>query len=63
MDLISFVITLAVVGIILWAINTYIPMQGTIKNILNVVVIIAVLIWVLNVFGLIGPIHTIRIGK
>jgi len=44
-------------------INSYIPMQSTIKKILNVVVVIGVIIWLLSVFGVIGNISTIRIGK
>ncbi len=63
MPLIHVVIVLVVVGVILWVINSYIPMQATIKKILNVVVIIAVIIWLLSVFGLIGNLSTIRIGK
>jgi high-affinity K+ transport system ATPase subunit B len=63
MPLIQLVIVLAVVGVILWMINSYIPMQSTIKKILNVVVVIAVIIWLLSVFGIIGSISTIRIGK
>jgi hypothetical protein len=54
---------LVVVGVVLWVINSYIPMQATIKKILNVVVVIAVIIWLLSVFGLIGNLSTIRIGK
>jgi hypothetical protein len=54
---------LVVVGVILWVINSYIPMQATIKKILNVVVIIAVIIWLLSAFGVIGSISDIRIGK
>jgi ABC-type long-subunit fatty acid transport system fused permease/ATPase subunit len=63
MPLIQLVITLVVVGVILWLINSYIPMQTTIKRILNAVVIIAVVIWLLSVFGLIGPISSFRIGR
>ena len=63
MPLIQVVIVLVVVGVILWLINSYIPMQSTIKSILNVVVIIAVIIWLLTVFGLIGNISAIRVGK
>jgi len=63
MSLIHLVIVLVVVGLILWVINSYIPMQPTIKKILNVVVIIVVIIWLLSVFGVIGNISTIRIGK
>ena len=63
MPLIQLVIVLVVVGVVLWLINSYIPMQATIKKILNAVVVIAVIIWLLSVFGLIGDISAIRIGK
>jgi hypothetical protein len=62
MPLITLVITLVVVGLILWLINNYIPMDGTIKKILNVLVVIVVILWLLSVFGLIPPISGIRIG-
>ena len=63
MPLIQLVIILVVVGVILWVINSYIPMQATIKTILNAVVVIAVIIWLLNVFGIIGSLQGIHIGK
>jgi hypothetical protein len=63
MPLIQLVIVLVVVGVILWVINSYIPMQSTIKKILNVVVVVAVIIWLLSVFGIIGNISAIHIGK
>lgn len=63
MPLIQLLIVLVVVGVILWVINRYIPMQSTIKKILNVVVVILVIIWLLNVFGFIGNISSIRIGR
>jgi len=63
MPLIQLVIILVVVGVILWLVNSYIPMQSTLKRILNVVVVIAVIIWLLSVFGVIGDISAIRIGK
>jgi len=62
MPLIQLVFMLAVVGVILWAINRYIPMQSTIKSILNVVVVVVVIVWLLNVFGLTGDITSFRIG-
>jgi type IV secretory pathway TrbL component len=62
MPLIQLVIVLVVVGVILWVINSYIPMQATLKKILNVVVVIAVVIWLLSAFGVIGDISAIRIG-
>lgn len=63
MPLIQLLIVLVVVGVILWVINRYIPMQSTIKKILNVVVVIVVILWLLSVFGLIGNILSIRIGR
>ena len=61
MTLVGIVVVLVVVGLILWLINTYIPMAGAIKSLLNIVVFIVVLIWVLQTFGLIGPINGIHI--
>lgn len=62
MPLINLIITLVVVGVLLWLINSFIPMQSTMKKILNVVVIIVVIIWLLSAFGVLGPISGIRIG-
>jgi len=63
MPLIQLVIVLVVIGVILWLVNSYIPMQATIKKIINVVVIIAVILWLLSVFGVIGSLQGIHIGK
>lgn len=63
MSLITIVIVLVVVGVVLWLINSYIPMQATIKKILNVVVVIAVILWLLSAFGVIGSLDTIRVGN
>jgi hypothetical protein len=62
MPLMQLVITLIVVGVLLWLVNRYIPMQATIKSILNGVVVIAVVLWLLNVFGLFHSLSSIRIG-
>ncbi len=63
MPLISVVIVLIVVGVLLWLVNTYIPMDHKIKSIINVVVVIAVILWLLNVFGVLGSMENIRIGS
>jgi hypothetical protein len=63
MSLITLVVTLIVVGVLLWLVNTYIPMDGRIKSILNIVVVIAVVIWLLQGFGIIGSLEGIRIGR
>lgn len=52
MSLISLVITLVVIGVLLWLVNTYIPMDGKIKKILNIVVVICVVVWLLYAFGI-----------
>jgi hypothetical protein len=56
------VITLGVAGLLLWLVNRYIPMQGQIRGILNAVVIIAIVLWILRIFGLFGYILQFRVG-
>jgi bacteriorhodopsin len=63
MPLISLVITLIVVGVLLWLVNTYIPMDGKIKKILNVVVVICVVVWLLYVFGILHNGGDIRVPQ
>lgn len=63
MTLISLVVTLVVVGVLLWLINTYIPMDGKIKNILNVVVVIAVIVWLLYAFGIVDSASGIKVPQ
>jgi hypothetical protein len=66
MSLISLVGVLIVIGVLLWLINTYLPMDGKIKSILNAVVVIAVILWLLQVFGIIGSVgslNNIRVGR
>jgi len=63
MPLVNVVIALIVVGMALWLINRYIPMQSGIKMILNVVVVVAVGVWVLQATGLWGPISSYRLGQ
>lgn len=60
MDLIQLVVVLIVIGVLLWLVNTYIPMEATIKKIINVVVIVAVVLWLLSLF--VGMPH-IHVGK
>jgi hypothetical protein len=61
MPLLTVLIILIVVGVLLWLVNTYIPMDRKIKNILNVVVVIVVVIWLLKVFGLFDSIKSINV--
>ena len=61
MDLISLVVVLIVIGILLWLVNSYVPMDPKIKNILNIVVVIAVVLWILGLF--VGPLPKIHVGR
>jgi hypothetical protein len=63
MPLISVVITLIVIGVLLWLVNTYIPMDGKIKQILNVVVVICVVVWLLYAFGVINHADEIKVPQ
>jgi 1-acyl-sn-glycerol-3-phosphate acyltransferase len=63
MPLLQVVIILVVVGVLLWLVNSYIPMQATLKKILNAVVVIAVVLWLLKVFGLLDSLLNIHIGN
>jgi hypothetical protein len=61
MPLVTVVIALCVIGVLLWLVNR-IPMQGTIKSILNAVVVIVVVVWLLKVFGLMSYLTQFRVG-
>jgi hypothetical protein len=64
MSLISLIIILAVVGFLMWLVNTQIPMAEPYKKILNIVVIVGVVIWLLNVFfGPFGDLGGLRVGR
>jgi hypothetical protein len=63
MSLISLIITLVVIGVLLWLVNTYIPMDGKIKSILNAVVVICVVIWLLFAFGILNHSGDIRVPQ
>jgi hypothetical protein len=63
MSLVTIVITLIVVGVLLWLANTYIPMDGKIKKILNIAVVVVVVLWLLNVFGVWGHVRDVRVSN
>ena len=63
MPLISVAITLIVVGVLLWLVNTYIPMDGKIKKILNLVVVICVVVWLLYAFGILNHSSDIQVPQ
>jgi hypothetical protein len=61
MPVLTIIIVILAVGVILWLVNTYVPMQRTIKGILNAVVIIILVVWLLKVFGFLDSLQNIRI--
>jgi hypothetical protein len=63
MPLLNIVVILIIVGVGLYLINRYIPMASSIKSILNVVVVVAVCVWVLQVVGLWGNVTNFRVGR
>jgi hypothetical protein len=62
MPLIQILLALIVVGVLLWLVNSFIPMQGSIKSILNAVVVIGVVLWLLDVFGIFHSLARIHVG-
>lgn len=62
MPIVQLIVLLVIVGVILWAINKYIPMPPTIKLIINIVVIAAVVVYLLGLFGLLPNLNAIRVG-
>jgi hypothetical protein len=62
MPLMQVLLVLIVVGVLLWLVNSFIPMQGTIKSLLNAVVVIATVLWLLNIFGLFHSLSNVHIG-
>jgi type IV secretory pathway TrbL component len=63
MSLISLAVTLIVIGVLLWLVNAYIPMDGKIKKLLNVVVVVCVVVWLLFAFGILNHSADIRVPR
>lgn len=63
MTLLNIVVVLVVVGLLLWLINNYIPMAASIKSLLNIVVFVVVLVWLLQVFRVIGPLPGVHMPR
>ncbi|MGB6431479.1 MAG: Thivi_2564 family membrane protein [Candidatus Acidiferrales bacterium] len=61
MPLLQVLMILVVVGVLLWLVNSFIPMQGTIKSILNAIVVIVVVLWLLDIFGFLHTLSGIHI--
>jgi hypothetical protein len=63
MPLITVVLAICAVGVLLWLINRFIPMQGQVKGILNGVVVIVLVVWLIKVFGLLHYLTQFRVGQ
>lgn len=63
MPLLTLIVMLVLVGVLLWAVNTYIPMDEKIKTLLNIVVVIAIVLWLLQAFGVLAGLETVHIGR
>ena len=63
MSLIGLLITLIVVGVLMWLVNSYIPMSPAIKKIINIVVVIIIVLWLLQVFGVLDYARNVHIGR
>jgi hypothetical protein len=61
MSLLSIIVALVVVGIVLYCINRFVPMQHTVKTLLNVVVILVLVVWILNAFGIISMLDRVEV--
>jgi len=59
--LLQVILVLIVVGVLLWLVNNYIPMDGKIKSILNAVVVILVVLWLLQAFGILGSLSNVGV--
>jgi hypothetical protein len=62
MSLITLIVTLLAVGLLMWAINTYVPLEPGIKRLLNIAVIVLLILWLLSALGLLPNLNAIRVG-
>jgi hypothetical protein len=61
MPLLTVVLVIIIAGVLLWLANTYIPMQDTMRSILNAVVVIAIVLWLLSVFGILDSLKSVTV--
>lgn len=62
MSLITVILVLVLIGVLLWLVNTYVPMQAGIKKVLNIAVVVLVVLWLLYLVGLL-PVGDIRVPR
>lgn len=61
MPILTILLVLIVAGVLLWLVNTYIPMDRKIKNILNIIVVIIVVLWLLRAFGVLDSLKSLKV--
>jgi hypothetical protein len=61
MSILSIILVIVVVGVLLWALNSFVPMDSKVKSILNIVVVILLIVWLLRAFGLISTLSNIHV--
>ena len=62
MPILTILLVIVLVGVLLWAVNSFIPMDSKVRSILNVVVVLLLIIWLLQAFGLLHGLANIRVG-
>ena len=62
MPILTILLVIVVVGVLLWALNSFVPMDPKIRSILNIVVVLLLIVWLLQVFGLIDGLLNVRVG-
>jgi len=60
MPILELILLLVIIGVVLWLVNSFIPMQPQIKTIMNVIVVIVVLLWIISLFF--PGLGSIRVG-
>jgi hypothetical protein len=63
MSLLNLLIVLIVVGVLLWLVNNFIPMDRKIKSILNAVVVVCLILWLLSAFGILQQFGGIQLPR
>jgi hypothetical protein len=62
MSILTVILVIVVVGVLLWALNSFVPMDSKVRSILNIVVVILLILWLLQAFGLIDTLRGVRVG-
>jgi hypothetical protein len=62
MPILTIILVIVLVGVLLWALNSFVPMDSKIKSILNIVVVLVLILWLLQAFGVLHGLANIRVG-